>query len=109
MRFTNIIQEWFKKEWGGSLVLPDGWFGRPYDNQHSLTSVEESGDELRLILDEKLLLHFTGLKSVQARGHELIFGPFEELRFEWEGFGLGAQREVKQYKTGETTIISAPG
>jgi hypothetical protein len=109
MRFSNIVQEWFKKEWGGSLLLPDGWFGRPYDNQHSLTSVEESGDDLSLILDRKLFLRFRGLKFVHERGHELVFGPFEELCFEWESYGADAKRQAKEYRTGEAKIVSAPG
>jgi hypothetical protein len=109
MRFTNIIQQWFKDEWGGSLMLPDGWFGRPYDNQHALTSVDESGDALTLVLDKKLTLHFEGLKSVEKRNRELVFGPFDTLRFEWKSFGNDGASGVKEYQDGEAKIISAPG
>ncbi len=108
MRFTNVIKQWFKKEWGGSLMLPDGWYGRPYDNQHSLTSVSESEDALGLILDQKLELRFEGLKSVCPRHHELVFGPFDRLRFEWEAYDDG-RRLMKEYRTGEVKIVSPPG
>jgi hypothetical protein len=109
MYFTNIIQQWFKDEWGGSLMLPDGWFGRPYDNQHALTSVNESDDALTLILDKKIALRFEGLKLVEKRNHELVFGPFNTLRFEWEGFGNDGAHGIKEYRDGDVKIVSSPG
>lgn len=105
MTFSTNIQKWFDTEWGGSMVLPDGWFGRPYDNQHSLTSVVENGDELTLVLDEILHLHFVGLQSVRIEGHELILGPFESLRFEWTPYG-GGKLTTQDYQQGEVKIVS---
>lgn len=106
MNFTPTIQHWFNTEWGGSLLLPDGWHGRPYDNQHALTSVEESGGTLTVVLDQKLTLRFEGLKSVKAQKQELIFGPFEKLRFDWESLGPGEQRGTKEYFAGEVKILT---
>ena len=109
MPFTDIIQKWFTDKWGGSLVLPDGWYGRPYDNQHALTSIDESGEALTVVLDQKLTLHFEGLKSVEVRERELVFGPFDKLRFEWKAYGTGGEHGVKEYETGEVKIVLAPG
>ena len=108
MCFTSVVEQWFRDQWGGSLMLPDGWYGRPYDNQHSLTSVKESGDILVLILDQKLELRFEGLMSVSPRNQELVFGPFNKLRFECEGYDDG-RRLSKEYRTGEVKIVSSPG
>ncbi len=108
MSFTNTVQQWFKDEWGGSLFLPDGWYGRPYDNQHALTSVEESGSALTIVLDRKLTLHFEGLKSVKAQKRELTFGPFEKLRFDWESFGTDGGHGTKEYQGGEVKILTGP-
>jgi hypothetical protein len=108
MSFKNTIQRWFKDEWGGSLLLPDGWYGRPYDNQHSLTSVDELRDTLTVILDRKLTLRFEGLKSVKAEKRELTFGPFEKLCFDWESFGTDGKRGTKEYQTGEVKIVTGP-
>jgi hypothetical protein len=105
MSFKNIIQQWFKDEWGGSLLLPDGWYGRPFDNQHSLTSVEEMDETLIMVLDQKLRLRFDGLKAVQAKKGELTFGPFDRLHFEWESFGTDGKRGVKDYQVGEMKIL----
>src|SRR5687767_8920372 len=108
MSFAHDIQSWFDKESGGSLFLPDGWYGRPYDNQHALTSVEESTNNVTMILDRKLILRFEGLKSVKATRNELTIGPFKLLRFESEGFGMGSAHSIKEYKAGEVKIFAGP-
>ena len=108
MTFTSIIQRWFKDEWGGSLLLPDGWYGRPYDNQHALTSIEESGETVTIVLDRKLMLRFEGLKSVKAQKRELTFGPFEKVRFDWESIGVDGKRGTREYQAGEVKILTGP-
>lgn len=90
------------------MVLPDGWFGRPYDSQHSLTSVIDNGDELTLILDEILHLHFQGLQSVRVEGHDLILGPFKKLQFERTPYG-GGRLTTKDYRDGEVKIVPIIG
>lgn len=106
--FSESIKQWFSEEWGGGLILPDGWFGRPYDNQHSLTSVNESDGNLTVILDKNLKLSFSGVKRVEADPSKLTIGPFEELRFEWTPYGGGAARST-DYGAGVVQIVSAPG
>lgn len=109
MRFLEIINQWFKDEWAGSLVLPDGWYGRPHDNQHALTSADEIGNDLNLILDQKITLRFSGIKSVKVIDRELVFGPFDSLRFECEVSREASGPMVKQYQSGEVKIVPAPG
>jgi hypothetical protein len=106
MPFTNTVQQWFKAQMGGSLYLPDGWYGRPYDNQHILTSIDEAGNDFTLTLDHDLVLQFKGLQAVNPTARELIFGPFSKLRFEW---GEDGRRLTKEYDGGEVKIVSAPG
>lgn len=108
MAYAETITTWFEKELTGGLILPDGWFGRPYDGQYSLTSVEEQGESLVLVLSENLILRFSGLRSVAARGDRLAFGPFTELHFEWTPFDGGSARN-QDYHTGEAFIVSGPG
>ena len=108
MSFTETVQNWFKDERRGSLLLPDGWYGRPYDNQHALTSIEESGDTLTVVLDRKLTLRFEGLKSVKAQKRELTFGPYQKLRFDWESFGTEGNPGAKEYEAGEAKILTGP-
>jgi hypothetical protein len=106
-RFTSIVQQWFKEEWGGSLMLPDGCLGLGHDDQHSLTSVSESLNALTLVLDKKLTLRFEGLKSLHKRDRELVFGSFDALRLEWEGFSDHGQAGIKEYRDGEAKFVSA--
>ena len=82
--------------------------GRPYDNQHALTSVEESGTTLIIVLDRKLMLRFDGLKSIKAHKRELVLGPFEKLRFDWERLGTDGKRGTKEYEAGEVKILTGP-
>lgn len=90
------------------MILPDGWFGRPYDNQHTLTSVNEAGDKLTLVLDENFRLTFTGLKAVECLSKELTLGPFDHLNFEWTPYG-GGELRTTGYRSGEVRIVVSPG
>jgi hypothetical protein len=109
MTFASTVQHWFEKEWGGSLLLPDGWYGRPYDNQHALTSVDQNGGTLTVVLDGKLTLDFEGLKSVEARAGELVFGSFEKLIFHWESYGPHTSKGSKEYRSGAAKIVAGRG
>lgn len=91
------------------MLLPDGWYGRPYDNQHVITSIAESGETLTIVLDRKLTLHFEGLKSVESNQRELDFGVFDTMQFSWEGFGGVTQRGSRKYRGGEIKIVSGTG
>ncbi len=106
MNFVDVIKRWFETEWGGSLLLPDGWYGRPYDNQHALTSVEESDERLVIILDRKLILRFEGLKAVKTEKHTLVLGPFEKLSFDSESLNTDGKLVTKEYQTGEVRILT---
>jgi hypothetical protein len=108
MTFERTIRDWFDKEWGGSLILPDGWFGRPYDNQHSLTSCEESAGKLSLGLDDHLRFTFYGLSNVSVEGRDLVIGPFERLLFEARPYGGGVVQN-KEYNGGAVKLLIAPG
>jgi hypothetical protein len=62
---AEAIQRWFHKYHGGSLLLPDGWYGRPYDNIHTLSEIHSSKNELRLILDDCMIITFEGEPDIR--------------------------------------------
>jgi hypothetical protein len=64
MPVKTLVQSWFNAEFGGSLFLPDGWYRRPYDNQHMLTVIDESGDALSMTWGNRLTLRFNGPDAV---------------------------------------------
>lgn len=74
------IWRWFASwEVGPGLILPNGWFGRPYDNIHSLTFLAVRPKKMLVELDHEMLLIFTDLKEVQDEGHELVLSSFSQL------------------------------
>ena len=106
---ARTIRDWFAREWGGTLLLPDGWYGRPYDNQHALTGLDERDDQLTLELDARLKLVFRGLKTVTLDGKDLVLRDFESLIFDWRGVGPGASGGRKEYSGGEVKIMAGLG
>jgi hypothetical protein len=103
----TIIEQWFQRTGGGGLVLPDGWYGRPFDNLLRLTSVTDSGDRLTLVLEDNITLSFTGPVSVQTSGNELLLVRFDDLIFEARAFGAPeVMVKAGRYGEGEVKIIS---
>lgn len=108
MHFSHLVQDWFGQYGSGALHLPDGWFGRPYDNQYTLTSIEETAGRLTLILGDTLRLRFEGLKTIVPRTDELVLGPFENLHVEWDPADAAGNPESTFYQYGEARIIRTP-
>ncbi len=105
---SKIIQDWFTKAGGPSLVLPDGWFGRPFDNQHTLTYLQQRPHKLLLELDDQLLLIFTDLRSAQVVGRDLVLAGFAQCVFDWQEYSSLAPHATI-YRAGEVRFCSPPG
>ena len=69
-------------------------------------SIDEINDELRISLDDRLLLEFKDLRGIDYSPAGLTFGPFHKFRFTWHSNG---RRVTNEYSYGEVKIISAPG
>ena len=83
----GIIQSFLSKEKFFGLILPDSWFGKPYDNGHEVTWLEERENKLIIELDNQLYLIFTKPVVYEIVGKELIFSQFKQLVFDWQGYG----------------------
>jgi hypothetical protein len=103
--FEHKVTRWFARTGGGTLKLPDGWYGRPMDNIQRLTFVVERPRKFVLELDERLLLIFTELETVTVEGPELVFADYKQLVFDWQRCGDPASH-VSLYRSGEVRIIS---
>jgi hypothetical protein len=109
MSLEEIVTSWFKETWGGGLMLPDGWFGRPYDNIHRLDNVALSEDGLLLELDSgHLILRFEGVPEVTASKSELVLRSFRRLAFDWKEYGAMRIHSDK-YEQGEVKFVAPPG
>jgi hypothetical protein len=80
------VRRWFGHGHRPSLQLPDGWFGRPYDNCHGLSHLEVIGDRLLIGLDGQQLLVLTRPEVSKFADNELVLS-FEQLVFDWQGYG----------------------
>ena len=109
MNINDQIQEWFSQRFGGGLVLPNGWFGRPYDSVHQLSALQVSSDSLLLTLDNgQLVLKFDGIPVIDATHAELVFSGFRSLRFDWKEYGSN-KAHTDCFESGVVKIITPPG
>jgi hypothetical protein len=107
-RICDIISDWFEKEKGGSLKLPDGWFGRPMGNIHELTFIVKRPRKLIIELDEQVYLIFTELESVRIDGPKIIFSEFRQLVFDWQEYAH-LTPHMSLYNSGEVQLVSLYG
>ena len=109
MNVQDQIRDWFQKRGGGGLVLPSGWFGRPYDNVHQVSEIRVHDEALVLALDEgQLMLRFDGIPEIRADSEELTFTNFRSLDFDWKEYGSG-KLHSNHFKTGTAKIMALPG
>jgi hypothetical protein len=79
------LVRWFGRGVAG-LVLPTGWFGRPFDNAHELTWCEARKDRLLVELDGQQLLTATREIGLEIAGNELVVTA-EQVVFDWIEYG----------------------
>jgi hypothetical protein len=102
---AGSIKKWFADSIGGSLLFPDGWYGRPHDNIHQLTNlVEEPNNAILIVLDKVLKLRFVGVAYIKLDPNQIAIG-FTQLKVEWEGFGHPEMHGIKEYRSGELRIV----
>ena len=105
---VETISRWFQVTRVCHLVLPDGWFGRPYDNQHRLTHLQARPHKLLMELDEQLLLIFTEIATVRLEASELILTDFQQFVFDWQGYG-DLLPHVAVYRQGTVKLVPPMG
>jgi len=102
----NEFESWNKKNEVFGLQLPDGWFGRPGDNQHRATYILDRDNKLILELDNQLYLVFTKPISIVKSGNDLVFSGFKQIVFDYQGYG-NMKAYSKTYKSGAVTLVSS--
>lgn len=100
----KIIKRWFESVRSCGVVTPNGWFGRPYDNQHRLTDCRIERKVLIIELDNRLLLQFHGEVYVKNLDDELIFSDFTMCIFEWKEYVSNLSRR-EEYDSGSVKLI----
>jgi len=90
------------------LILPDGWFGRPYDNFLFIDKVIYQKDCFFLILDRKRIkVEILLPDEIIITKNEITINRFKYCKFEWTEYVSG-RKNVDLYYNGSLVIIARP-
>ncbi len=108
MSAAESLADWFATALTASVELPDGWFGRPYDNMHRLTWSADRNNKLFVELDGQLHLI---LADPEVSKNEP--GEFElrcsQLVFDWRDYGSAGSRHARLFHDGGRVSFHASG
>jgi hypothetical protein len=104
----RTISAWFSDVLTASVELPDGWFGRPYDNMHRLTWSVERDDKLFLELDGRLHLILAGVEVLENGAGLLRLGCSHAV-FYWREYGSSGDHHAVVYNVGGIVQFHASG
>jgi hypothetical protein len=88
----EALLDWFDLVGSASLKLPTGWFGRPHDNQHRLTSSHVLGDRLVIELDGQTVLMLAHPTTAEVDGACRRVSGFTHGVWDWDEYGSGRPR-----------------
>jgi hypothetical protein len=94
-------------------MLPDGWFGRPYDNQYWLIAVDDTPERLLVEFDDGNSLRFFGPVRLEVQGNEAIegsdlhFSDFNLVVWTYRWYGGDNPLREKRYESGEVILIGS--
>src|SRR4051794_2722789 len=73
------------------IILPSGWFGRPFDNQHSINDIIVINDHLSIVFDDIRKIEIVDPRSseIQTNGpySSLKLYGSREITFSWIPYG----------------------
>jgi hypothetical protein len=97
----QVVTGWFAAAGAASMKLPHGWFGRPFDNRHQLTSARVMAGRLILELDGSMLLVLAHPTSAErSDGDVLRISGFLHGALSWDGYG-GSVGDVETFGGGD--------
>ena len=106
---VKVVRRWFRKA-GQAMgpVLPDGWFGRPYDNLYELKNIAVDGDVFTIHLSQDTSLEFHRLGRVHIDDSQLVLEDFSLFSLRWREYG-GVSDLEKRYDTGQVRLVPPVG
>lgn len=81
----------------GTLRFWGNWFGRPYDNLHSITSCEASEEVLKLHFDQKEILSVWLPRHLKLDEGTFQIGDADRVLWEWD-YGRPKPRKHLYFK-----------
>ncbi len=88
---TNPWIQKLRRECFG-MILPNGWFGRPFDDQHSLKAITVFGHQLKIVFDDIREIEiidpkYFEIKKLSAMHSSLKLSGSKEVTFSWTPYG----------------------
>lgn len=98
MKPNEIVEQWVSKRSSFYFFLPDGPYGRPFDNQYFIERIEGTSDGFKIFLSDNLMLHFIGNTKIEDEGCNLLIKHFNRCVFNASGL------DIKKYDHGEVVL-----
>jgi hypothetical protein len=100
---VGSVVSWMERVGAAGLILPSGWFGRPFDNAHQLTWAERRGNRVLLEFDSQLMLVMTNPTLVEASEDQLVISA-DQTVFDWQEYGSRVPH-VETFGSGEVKLM----
>lgn len=98
MNAVNKIKAWASERSSFYFFLPDGSYGRPFDNQYTIQQIESNDSELEIKFNEGFILQFIGVPDVIQEECNLLISGYYSFRFE------GPEGLLKHFDYGEVVL-----
>jgi hypothetical protein len=109
-RMADRIREALPRLKRGTLRFWGVWFGRPYDNLHSLVGCESKQDVLSMYFNDDEMLNVWVPNELILEASTFQIRDAERVRWEWFAYGrpkIAANRFFKDFvKTGDTVVAT---
>lgn len=81
MKPVEKIEKWVSERTSFYFFLPDGPYGRPFDNQYMVESVTLTDKGIEIKFTDDLALYFTGEPEVVDEGCNLLINRYNQCLF----------------------------
>ncbi|WP_413735024.1 hypothetical protein ACL2XP_20615 [Sodalis sp. RH21] len=98
MTIENEIINWSKNKDSFYFFLPDGPYGRPFDNQYVIKSIDNNAVGFNIVFSEGISLEFIGQSLITIENNKIKIYNFKKLIFRPE------ENFFKEYYSGEVVI-----
>ena len=106
-RILDEVRAFFLEHPFVGLVLPDGWFGRPYDNWLQYKRAEISGVELQIVFEQNQTAILTGYFQIEVTGKSLAIRGFSAAEWHWKAYGTNVWKK-RHYSDGQLDFLGQP-
>lgn len=106
-RILDEVRAFFLEHPFVGLVLPDGWFGRPYDNWLQYSWIDTNGDELRIQFAQDEIAILTGGIEVEVIENSLMVRGFLAAEWHWKAYGTNFWKK-RHYSDGQLDFLGQP-